>query len=39
MAYLLIFPFQAANGYLMRSRRKNQTSAEVTKATSDQSDD
>ncbi len=28
LAYLLLFPLQAANGYLMRSRRRNNATAE-----------
>lgn len=39
LAYLLLFPLQAANGYLMRSRRKTSTPPEGSAATRDETGD
>jgi uncharacterized membrane protein len=39
LAYLLIFPLQIANGYLMRSRRRRRASAEGAGETSEETGD
>jgi uncharacterized membrane protein len=39
LAYLLLFPLQAANGYLMRSRRRSNAPAERATATREEPDD
>ena len=39
LAYLLLFPLQAANGYLMRSRRRNIATAEGTGRARKEADD
>jgi uncharacterized membrane protein len=39
LAYLLLFPLQAANGYLMRSRRRTNTPVQGSSATREEPDD